>query len=170
MGVSGSGKSTIGLLLAKKLDAAFYDGDRLHPESNVAKMAAGTPLSDEERLPWLHVVGEHLADARSAGMGGIIACSALKRDYRDVLRGHVPEVFYVFLDGPQDLIAERIAARTHDFMPTSLLDSQFGSLEPLESDERGIRIDVSRSPDEIVDEIVKVVHPAVAAQSQALVP
>ena len=166
MGVSGSGKSTIGLLLAKRLNAAFYDGDRLHPDSNIAKMAAGVPLTDEERLPWLHAVGEHLADAHSTGVGGIIACSALKRAYRNLLREHAPDLFVVFLDGPRELIAERIAARTHDFMPASLLDSQFASLEPLEPDERGTRIDVSHAPDHIVDEIMRIVELAEKPQFQ----
>ncbi|HEU0165408.1 MAG TPA: gluconokinase [Thermomicrobiales bacterium] len=154
MGVSGSGKSTIGALLAKKLDAGFTDGDRFHSASNIAKMAAGAPLDDSERLPWLEAIGKHLAASASSGSTEIVACSALKRQYRDVLRSYSPGLFVVFLDGPSDVIRERIARRNHAFMPSSLLESQLASLEPLGPDELGIRVDIMLPPEQIVGEVI----------------
>ena len=151
MGVSGSGKTTIGSLLAESLQLPFLDGDHLHSAANVERMAAGIALRDEERRPWLEAVGRHLAERE--GRGGVVACSALKRSYRDLLRSWSPRLIVVFLDGPIDLIRSRIATRTHEFMPPTLLASQFASLEPLDPDERGLRVDVRRSPAAVVDEI-----------------
>jgi len=154
MGVSGAGKSTIGMRLAERLGAVFQDGDQLHSDLNIAKMAAGEPLDDVERFPWLEAIGERIAAEKAGDRSAVVACSALKRAYRDVLRTHVPELFMIFLDGPPELIGDRISRRVHEFMPTTLLQSQFASLEPLEPDEAGMRVDVSSSPDHIVDEIV----------------
>ena len=153
MGVSGSGKSTVGPLLADALGSKFLDGDNLHSSENIARMAAGLALDDSDRMPWLDAVGERLATGTIDGEGVVIACSALKRRYRDVLRDHAEGLFIVFLDGPLNLINERIVARNHHFMPTSLLKSQFQILEPLAPDERGIRIDIRSRPQEIVDQI-----------------
>ena len=154
MGVSGAGKTTIGQSLALELGAEFRDGDDLHSEENIAAMAAGTPLGDRERTPWLHAVGRSLAEARSGSQDVVMACSALKRSYRDLLRQHVPDLFFVFLDGPMDLVHERIVQRNHDFMPASLLASQYLSLQPLQDDEDGIRIDIAEARDQMVREIM----------------
>lgn len=148
MGVSGSGKSTVGTALADRLGLPFEDGDHLHPRANVEKMAAGVPLTDDDRWPWLDLVGEWLA-ARPDG--GVIVCSALKRVYRDRLRQHVPDADFLHLTGSMDTIAERQRNRPGHFMPPSLLPDQFATLEPLQADERGIAIDVSASVEEIVD-------------------
>lgn len=162
MGVQGSGKSTIGTLLAGRLGARFIDGDTLHPAENKAVMAAGRALQDEHRLPWLHAVGERLAEGPEAGI--VIACSALKRGYRELLRRHVPALFTVDLEGPIGLVAARIAARAHDFMPPALLQSQYDTLEVRGDDERGVTVDVVDPPDEIVDRIIA----AMAAELKAV--
>lgn len=154
MGVSGAGKTTIGQSLAVELSAQFRDGDDLHSPENIAAMAAGTPLGDRERTPWLHAVGRSMAEARSGRQDVVMACSALKRSYRDLLRQHVPDLFFVFLDGPMELVHERIVQRNHDFMPASLLASQYLSLQPLEQDEDGIRIDIGNALDQMVREIM----------------
>jgi len=147
MGVSGSGKSTVGGALARRLDLPFEDGDDLHPPANVAKMSAGQPLDDEDRWPWLDAVGEWLA---SHPDGGVIACSALKRAYRDRLRRHLPSAFFLMLHGEESVLAARLAARRGHFMPTSLLRSQLETLEPLEPDENGATVDVGGAVDETV--------------------
>lgn len=157
MGVSGSGKSTVGVALAQRLGVAFEDGDDLHPAANKAKMKAGTPLDDDDRRPWLDLVGEWLA-ARPDG--GVLACSALKRAYRDQLRGHLPEVTWLHLAGDPSLIAERQADRPGHFMPSSLMHTQLTTLEPLEIDEGGLVVDVGSSVEEIVEEAVAVLAPA----------
>lgn len=152
MGVSGSGKSTVGAALADRLEVPFADADDLHPPANVAKMRAGEPLDDEDRRPWLDEVGHWLA---AHAEGGVMSCSALKRAYRDQLRRHAPHVVFVHLHGDREVIARRQAARTEHFMPASLLDSQVAILEQLEEDEPGFAIDVRLSPHEIVDEALR---------------
>lgn len=152
MGVQGAGKSTIGTMLAERLGARFVDGDRLHSEENIAKMAAGTALTDAERLPWLQEVGRVLQEGRSTGI--VVVCSALKRDYRDLIRGFVPELFVVDPEGPMQLVAERIRARQHEYMPLELLQSQYDTLEPLEADELGVVVDIRQSPQELIDSVI----------------
>lgn len=148
MGVSGSGKSTVGLALAQRLRIPFVDADTLHPAANIAKMAAGEPLDDDDRYPWLDKVGEWLADHRD---GGVVSCSALKRRYRDQLRAHCPDVEFLHLAGSPALIGGRLAARTGHFMPAALLRSQFDALEQLAADEPGATVDVGRDVDAIID-------------------
>ena len=151
MGVSGSGKSTVGAALAQRLRVPFADADDFHPEANVAKMTAGHALDDDDRRPWLEAIGEWLSEHRD---GGVVSCSALKRAYRDQLRDHLSEALFVHLDGSRDVIARRQSSRPGHFMPASLLDSQFATLEPLEPDEHGVVIDVDQSVDAIVQEFV----------------
>lgn len=148
MGVSGSGKSTVGAALARRLRVPFVDADSLHPPANIAKMAAGEPLDDDDRYPWLDKVGEWLAGHRD---GGVASCSALKRKYRDQLRTHCPQVEFLHLAGSPALISGRLAARTGHFMPAGLLRSQFDALEPLGADEAGATVDVGPGVDAIVD-------------------
>jgi gluconokinase len=149
MGVSGSGKSTVGAALAQRLRVPFADADDFHPPANIQKMSDGHPLDDDDRFPWLEAIGEWLA-ARSVD-GGVMSCSALKRKYRDQLRDHCPEVIFLHLSGSPEVIGKRQASRPGHFMPASLLASQFDTLEPLEADERGVTIDVDRDIDAIVD-------------------
>ena len=148
MGVSGSGKSTVGAALAQRLRVPFADADDFHPEANIAKMTAGQPLDDDDRYPWLDAIGEWLAAHETSG--GVMSCSALKRRYRDQLRGHAPTTEFVHLDGSRDVITRRQASRPGHFMPAALLTSQFNTLEPLEPDEPGQVIDVDQSIDAIV--------------------
>jgi gluconokinase len=148
MGVSGSGKSTVGAVLAQRLRVPFVDADTLHPPANIAKMAAGEPLDDDDRYPWLEEVGDWLAGHRD---GGVVSCSALKRKYRDQLRAHCPRVEFLFLSGSPELICARLAARSGHFMPAALLRSQFDALEPLGADEAGVTVDAGQDIDAIVD-------------------
>lgn len=147
MGVSAAGKTTVARLLAGRLGTDFLDADDLHPASNRAKMSSGTPLTDEDRMPWLDRVGEELA-LRSAS-GAVIACSALRRVYRDRIRARVPGAVFVHLHGSDSLLAERAAGRTDHFMPPSLLRSQIDTLEALETDEVGMTVDVAPAPEHI---------------------
>ena len=154
MGVSGSGKSTIAAALAGRLQWTFEDGDRFHPASNVAKMRAGHPLTDEDRWPWLEAIAEEIGRVCKAGGHLVIACSALKRAYRNVLLRGRDDVRFVFLNGSQALIAARLAARKGHFMPAGLLDSQFKTLEPPQADERPITVSIDAPVATIVDNII----------------
>ncbi len=148
MGVSGSGKSTVGAALAQRLRVPFVDADTLHPLANVAKMASGEPLDDDDRYPWLERVGEWLAAHHD---GGVVACSALKRKYRDLLRARCPRVEFLYLHGSPEEIGRRVGARSGHFMPAALLQSQFETLEPLGADEPGVTVAIARGVDAIVD-------------------
>lgn len=152
MGVSGSGKSTVGAALARRLRVPFVDADTLHPPANIAKMAAGEPLDDDDRYPWLEKVGQWMATHRE---GAVVSCSALKRAYRDQLRAHCPSVQFLHLSGSAELIGARLAARTDHFMPAALLRSQLDALEPLGPDEAGMTVDVGPDVDAIVDTVVR---------------
>jgi gluconokinase len=149
MGVSGSGKSTVGAAVAQRLRVPFADADDFHPDANIAKMTAGHPLNDDDRRPWLESIGDWLAE-RCEG-GGVMSCSALKRTYRDQLRQHCPQVEFLHLVGTPEVIGRRQASRPGHFMPPSLLKSQFDTLEPLEPDERGVDVDVDQNIDAIVE-------------------
>lgn len=138
MGVSGAGKTTVGIELARLVGLRFEDADGLHPESNVAKMAVGVPLDDADRWPWLKIVGQRLADSPD---GLVMACSALKRVYRDAIRAAAPDTVFVLLSVPRSTLSDRVANRVGHFMPVSLLDSQLETLEPLEADETGVVVD-----------------------------
>ncbi|MCV7225604.1 gluconokinase [Mycolicibacterium komossense] len=148
MGVSGSGKSTVGAALAQRLRVPFADADDFHPPANIAKMTAGHPLDDDDRRPWLESIGDWLAEHSG---GGVMSCSALKRTYRDQLRRHCPQVEFLHLEGTPDVIGRRQASRPGHFMPASLLKSQFDTLEPLGPDEHGVAVDVDQGIDAIVE-------------------
>jgi gluconokinase len=154
MGVSGSGKTTIADKLAERLGWTCEDGDKYHPKSNVEKMSAGHPLTDEDRWPWLNAIADEIELVCKARGHVVIACSALKRTYRDVLLRGRDDVRIVFLNGTQQLIAHRLALRKDHFMPPGLLDSQFGTLEPPGRDENAIDVSIDASVDVIVDDIV----------------
>ena len=151
MGVSGSGKSTVGAALAQRLRVPFADADDFHPPANIEKMSAGQPLDDDDRYPWLEAIGQWLADHPA---GGVMSCSALKRRYRDQLREHCPDVEFLHLSGTAEVIGARQASRPGHFMPASLLTSQFQTLEPLQADEAGHVIDVDRNIDSIIENYV----------------
>ena len=150
MGVSGSGKTTIAALLAGRLGWEFEDGDDFHPPANVAKMHGGTPLTDEDRWPWLHAMAAWVDATRAGGRHGVLACSALRRAYRDILVGSRPDVRLVYLQGSKALISARQAARTNHFMPAALVDSQFAALEEPGPEERPIVASVEPRPQEVV--------------------
>ncbi len=155
MGVSGSGKSTIADHLAARLGWRYEDGDRFHPPSNVAKMSAGQPLTDEDRWPWLQAIADEIERACKAGQRVVIACSALKRAYRDILVHGRNDIRIVFLNGTQELIADRLAARKGHFMPPGLLASQFKTLEPPQPNERPVTVSIDASVEAIVDDIIR---------------
>jgi gluconokinase len=152
MGVSGSGKTTVGAALAQRLRVPFADADDFHPPENVAKMSAGTPLDDLDRLPWLHAIGSWQAE--HVATGAVVSCSALKRRYRDVLREAAPGQRFVHLDGQPEVVARRVAGRPGHFMPASLVESQFATLEPLGEGEKGLTLDLDLSVDELVSRYV----------------
>ncbi|MFC8313853.1 gluconokinase [Gordonia hongkongensis] len=152
MGVSGSGKSTVGAALAQRLRVPFADADDFHPAENIAKMSAGEPLDDDDRRPWLESIGVWLAEHAD---GGVMSCSALKRHYRDHLRDHAPTTLFAHLAGSVEVISRRQASRPGHFMPPALLASQFETLEQLTPDERGLTVDVDQSVDAIIDELVE---------------
>jgi gluconokinase len=158
MGVASSGKSTVGAALAKRLDVPFLDGDGYHPPANVEKMRAGIPLTDADRWPWLERLSLALRDAASLGDLAVGACSALKRAYRDYMTKIAGEpILFVYLEGTKEVIAARIAARQHEFMPASLLDSQFATLEEPAADENALPVPVTESVGAIVKRIVEAI-------------
>ena len=155
MGVCGAGKSLIGAKLARALDVEFVEGDALHPPENVRRMAAGIPLTDDDRQDWLIAIAARLRDAKRAGAGLVVSCSALKRRYRDLLRSAGdPDTRFVYLVGSPTLLAERMANRRGHFMPPALLDSQLAILEEPSADERAWVCDIAKTPDEIVSDLV----------------
>jgi gluconokinase len=158
MGVSGSGKSTVATLLAQSLGWEFKDADWFHPPSNVDKMHSGVPLSDEDRKPWLNAIAAWIDETRHAGGHGVIACSALKRRYRDVLIGDRADVRLVYLKGDETLIARRIATRHEHFMPPSLLRSQFDALEEPSSAENPIVVSIEPEPREIGRQVLAALN------------
>jgi gluconokinase len=155
MGVSGSGKSTIADKLAEHLGWVFEDGDRFHPASNVAKMSAGQPLTDEDRWPWLQAIADEIDRVCKAGEHAVIACSALKRAYREILVHGRNDVRIIYLDGTQQLIASRLAQRKGHFMPPGLLASQFKTLEPPDEGENPVTVSIDASVEAMVDDIVR---------------
>ncbi|WP_328430322.1 gluconokinase [Streptomyces sp. NBC_00443] len=152
MGVSASGKSTVGAWLAQQLGVPFLEGDELHSAAEIAKMAAGHPLDDTDRRPWLASLSQRIRSAVSHGRGGVVACSSLKRRYRDALRsaGEGANVSFVYLALDRRSAGERIARRKGHFMPPGLLDSQFATLEPLQADEPGVTVDASAPQEQVV--------------------
>ena len=157
-GVSGSGKSTVGALLAGRLGWAFADGDSFHPAANVAKMAAGMPLTDEDRWPWLGAIGAWMDERAAAGESGVVACSALKRAYREVLLGGRPAARLVFLDVPHDLDMTRLTARHGHFFPAQLAETQFGDLEMPGPAESALVIPADGTPEELAAAIIDSLH------------
>ena len=154
MGVSGSGKSVIGAGFAHALGVAFVDGDCYHTTDNVRRMAAGIALTDEDRLQWLLVLAARVQEAEQSGTGLVLACSALKRSYRDILRAGSPDLHFIFLRGPRPLLAERLAARLGHFMPPSLLDSQLATLEEPAAEEQAWVCNIGETPDRIVAALI----------------
>ena len=151
MGVSGCGKTTIGLALAQQLGVPFIEGDSLHPPRNVAMMAAGTPLNDADRADWLAAIAHKLSQAAAAGQGLVVSCSALKRRYRDVLRGGAPDLRFVHLHGSLSVLRQRMNERRGHYMPPSLLDSQLATLEPPEPDEAALTLDIDQPVERITE-------------------
>jgi carbohydrate kinase (thermoresistant glucokinase family) len=156
MGVSGAGKSTVGRALAAGAQVPFVDGDDLHPAANVRKMAAGTPLTDADRAPWLARVGEVLAGSPAI----VVACSALHRAYRDTIRAAAPDAVFVQLDVHPDELGARMRARRHHYMPATLLASQLAALEPLAADEAGVIVDAAGAPEDVVARVISAVRSA----------
>jgi carbohydrate kinase (thermoresistant glucokinase family) len=155
VGVSGSGKTTVAEALARRIGWQFCDGDKFHPASNVEKMRSGTPLTDEDRWPWLHAVAAEIARQRAPGEHIVVACSALKRAYRSILVAGNADVRLIYMQGSRDLIKSRLAPRTGHYFPASLLDSQFAALEEPTADEPAIAVDIGQPVEAIVEEIVR---------------
>jgi gluconokinase len=160
MGVSGSGKTTVGEALAEELGFEMIEGDDHHPPENVAKMAAGTPLTDDDRRPWLQTLAELLSDRHARGQRTVLACSALRRAYRDILRAAVPadETFIIQLEADPETLRGRMESRRGHYMPPALLESQLAALEPLHPDERGVIVDATRPNDVVVAEAISAIR------------
>ena len=160
MGVSGAGKSTVGRLIAARLDCPFRDADSFHPKANIEKMSRGEPLTDQDRWPWLDAIAAWIAEHRAAGTTCVVTCSALKRVYRDIVTDRQrADVRLVYLKGEFDLIAARLAARKGHFMPPALLKSQFDALEEPGADERAITVSIDAAPEEIAGRVVGAIGP-----------
>ena len=158
MGVSGCGKSTVGRLIAQALQRPYLEGDAFHPPENVARMAAGTPLTDADRQGWLQTLAGELAAAQRSGTGAVLACSALKRSYRDMLRSGVSDLAFVHLHGGREVLESRMARRSGHYMPASLLQSQLATLEPPQADERAITLDIAVGPDALAQAALRWLH------------
>ena len=154
MGVSGSGKTTVAERLAERLDWEFAEGDDFHPRANVEKMAAGHPLDDADRRPWLRTIGGWIDQREAAGRSVVVTCSALKRSYRDLLREGRPSVWFAHVTADAEVLRDRLRERTGHYMPASLLESQLATLEPLQPDEAGAEISGAGSPDAVVDDLL----------------
>jgi gluconokinase len=165
MGVAGTGKSTVAGMLAEHLNWELQEGDDLHPPANVAKMAAGIPLDDEDRWPWLDAIAAWIKDKTQRGEPGIVTCSALKRSYRDRLRG--PNVIFVFLNGSRAVIEARMASRKHHFMPIALLDSQLAALEPPGTDENVLAVNLAGTPQEEVAEVLHTLESRIGSRDES---
>lgn len=165
MGVCGAGKSTVGRALAARLGCAFAEGDAFHPKENVAKMAAGEPLTDADRAPWLDALADHLDGWQTAGQNGVLACSALKRAYREVLAAPAPALRFLYLKGAPELLRARLAARRDHYMPPTLLDSQLATLEEPGLDENAIVLTIDGDPDGIVDAALTALQQSTEQQS-----
>ncbi|GAA4947402.1 gluconokinase [Streptomonospora halophila] len=167
MGVSGTGKSTVAEPLAQRLDLPFAEADDFHPAANVAKMSAGTALTDEDRQPWLESLAAWIAEHDGRGESTLMACSALKRSYRDVLRAAASDVRFLHLDGSIELIAARLRERKGHFMPETLLRSQKSTLEPLADDEPGATLDIAPPVEEVVERAARIVAGALGRESDS---
>jgi gluconokinase len=155
MGVAGSGKTTVGAMLAGRLGWTYAEADDFHPPANIQKMAAGHPLTDADRWPWLEAIGRWIDERRAAGEAGVVSCSGLKRKYREVLRRDRPEVRLVFLNGSRELLASRLVARHGHFMKPGMLDSQLADLEPPDPDEHATVVSVDATPPEVAEAILR---------------
>jgi gluconokinase len=158
MGVAGTGKTTIGPLLAARFGVPYAEGDEFHPQANIAKMSAGVPLTDDDRAGWLQALANEIGAARERGTGVVVSCSALKRRYRDLLRQADPNLRFAHLHGPRGTIAARMQTRIGHYMPITLLDSQLRDLEPLQPDEAGITLDITQPPETLVASIIASIN------------
>lgn len=165
MGVSGTGKTTVAQALAREFNLEFAEGDDLHPQANVDKMSAGIPLNDHDREPWLHTIAQWMTSEAQQGQNTVVSCSALKKQYRDILRSAAGRVVFVHLAGEKEIIAERMKHRQGHFMPVSLLDSQYETLEALTDDELGFVVDIAGTKNEVIADAVTGARTYLTAES-----
>lgn len=158
MGVSGSGKTTVATGLAEAMGWTYVEGDELHPQANVDKMAAGIPLTDEDRWPWLRRIGAWIDEHENSGKSAVITCSALKRSYRDLLREGRPDVQFCHVEVSREALEDRLAHREGHYMPASLLQSQLDTLEPLQADEPGIVVEAKGGQEAVLAEVLEALH------------
>ena len=158
MGVSGVGKTSVAHALVERTGSVFQEGDDLHPDANRAKMAAGTPLTDDDRWPWLRRIAGWIGEQEAAGRGAVVTCSALRRSYRDLLCDGHPSVRFVYLEASEQVLTERVTHRRHDYMPPALLRSQLDTLEPLADDEPGVRVETHGDPEAVADRALQTLE------------